>query len=106
MVFLQHLTGLHEEWFLLLQRHYPYQLANENEACRNHLTTICDTSLNLYKGTIQRGQEDGSFRADLPPNKTVLLMFAMVNGLIWLNLISFTMPLGHMKNTWHLVTGC
>lgn len=83
--FLLYLAGHHEEWFLLLQRHYPYEMARENQACRDHLATIYNTLLDLFEGAIIKGQKDGSIAAQLPSRKTALLLFSMVNGLIWLN---------------------
>lgn len=77
------LAGRHEEWFLLLQRHRPYEVARENEICRDHLATLYNTLLDLFEGAILRGQEDGSI-GDVPAKKTALLIFSMVNGLIWL----------------------
>jgi AcrR family transcriptional regulator len=81
--FFLYLAGHHEEWFLLLQRHHPYEVARENEECREHLATLYNTLLDLFEGAILKGREDGSI-ADLPPKKTALLIFSMVNGLIWL----------------------
>jgi AcrR family transcriptional regulator len=81
--FFLYLAGHHEEWFLLLQRHHPYEVARENEECRQHLATLYNTLLDLFEGAILRGLEDGSI-ADVPPKKTALLIFSMVNGLIWL----------------------
>jgi AcrR family transcriptional regulator len=81
--FFLYLAGQHEEWFLLLQRHHPYEVARENEECREHLATLYNTLLDLFEGAILRGQEDGTI-ADVPPKKTALLIFSMVNGLIWL----------------------
>lgn len=86
IAFLLYLAGRHEEWFLLLQRHYPYEVARENEVCRNHLATIYNTLMDLLEGAILRGKEDGSIAAEVPPRKSALLLFSMVNGLIWLNL--------------------
>jgi AcrR family transcriptional regulator len=85
VAFFLYLAGRHEEWFLLLQRHYPYELARENNACRSHLTTIYNTLLNLFEGAILRGQEDGSIAIQLSSHKTALILFSMINGLIWLN---------------------
>jgi len=81
--FFLYLAGQHEEWFLLLQRHHPYEVARENEECRRHLATLYNTLLDLFEDAILRGREDGSI-GDLPPKKTALLIFSMVNGLIWL----------------------
>lgn len=81
--FFLYLAGKHEEWFLLLQRHHAYEVARENEEVREHLATLYNTLLDLFESAILRGQEDGSI-ADVPPKKTALLVFSMVNGLIWL----------------------
>jgi AcrR family transcriptional regulator len=81
--FFLYLAGQNEEWFLLLQRHHPYEVARENDECREHLATLYNTLLDLFEGAILRGQEDGSI-TEVPPKKTALLIFSMVNGLIWL----------------------
>jgi AcrR family transcriptional regulator len=81
--FFLYLAGKHEDWFLLLQRHHPYEVARENDECREHLATLYNTLLDLFEGAILRGQEDGSI-SDVPPKKTALIIFSMVNGLIWL----------------------
>ena len=86
IAFLLYLADDHEEWFLLLQRHYPYEIAYENEVCRDHLATIYSTLLDFFESAIIRGQKDGSIATGLPTHKTALLIFSMVNGLIWLNL--------------------
>jgi len=83
--FLLFLAGRHEEWFLLLHRHRPYEVARENDICREHLATLYNTLLDLFEGAILRGQEDGTIAA-VPPKKTALLIFSMINGLIWLKL--------------------
>ena len=81
--FFLYLAGKHEEWFLLLQRQRPYEVARENEECRLHLATLYNTLLDLFEDAILRGREDGSI-ADVPSHKTALLIFSMINGLIWL----------------------
>ena len=81
--FFLYLAGKHEEWFLLLQRQHPYEVARENETCREYLATLYNTLLDLFEDAILRGQEDGSM-SDVPAKKTALLIFSMVNGLIWL----------------------
>lgn len=70
-----------EERFLLLHRHYPYKLAEENPNCRRHLEDIYDFFAGTFEQAIRRGQEDGSIR-ELPAHKTALLIFTMVDGLV------------------------
>jgi AcrR family transcriptional regulator len=83
IAFFLYLAGHKEEWFRLIQRHYPYEFARVNQECRGHLESIYNTLLDLFEGAIMRGQMDGSIR-ELHPRKTALLLFSMVNGLIWL----------------------
>jgi AcrR family transcriptional regulator len=70
-----------EDSFLLLQRHYPYQLAEKNKTCREHLEAIYNCLVDLFERAILRGQEDGSIRS-MPARKTAILIFTMVDGLI------------------------
>ena len=81
--FFLYLAGHHEPWFMLLQRHHPYEAARENEDCRNHLAVLYNTLLDLFEGAIVRGQQDGSIAA-AASRKTALLVFSMVHGLVWL----------------------
>lgn len=83
ITFYLYLAGHREEWFLLLQRHYPYEFARVNEQCRKLLESIFNTLLDLFEAAIRRGQKDGSI-AEMPSRKTALLIFSMVNGLVWL----------------------
>ncbi|MCF8050125.1 MAG: TetR/AcrR family transcriptional regulator [Desulfobacterales bacterium] len=76
------LAGKKEQWFRLLQRHYPYEFARSSEDCRAHLEAIYNTLVDLFEEAIRRGQHDCSIRS-LPERKTALLLFSMVNGLIW-----------------------
>ena len=70
-----------EEPFLLLHRHYPYQLAEKNQVCREHLEAIYNCLVDLFEQAIVRGQEDGSIR-NMPARKTAILIFTMVDGLV------------------------
>jgi hypothetical protein len=83
VAFLLYLASHREQWILLLHRHFPYELARENDRCRIHLEAVYNTLIDLFEGGIRRGREDGSIR-DLSPRKTALVLFSMVNGLIWL----------------------
>jgi len=83
IAFFLYLAGHREQWFLLIQRFYPYELARENDDCRSHLQAIYNTLLDLFEGAILRGQDDGSI-GDIPPRKTAIILFSMVNGLTWL----------------------
>ena len=70
-----------EERFLLLHRHYPYQLAMDNPDCRKHLEEIYTCFINLFNHAIIKGQKDGSIR-ELHSKKQALLLFTLVDGLV------------------------
>jgi AcrR family transcriptional regulator len=84
--FYLYLAGRMEEWFLILHRHYPYELAMVNPVCREYLEAIYTCLLDIFEGAILRGQKDGSINSSLPSRKTALVIFAMVNGLVWFKL--------------------
>ncbi|OPX40585.1 MAG: TetR/AcrR family transcriptional regulator [Deltaproteobacteria bacterium] len=79
--FYLYLSARMEDPFLLLHRHYPYQLAEKNQVCREHLEAIYNCLVDFFEQAITQGQEDGSIRA-MPARKTALLLFTMVDGLI------------------------
>ena len=70
-----------EERFLLLHRHYPYKLAEENPTCRRYLEDIYNCFADLFETAIRKGQEDGSI-GNVSARKTALLIFTMVDGLV------------------------
>ncbi|GBC61246.1 TetR family transcriptional regulator [Desulfonema ishimotonii] len=80
--FYLYLAGQMEDWFMLLYRHYPYQLAKVNPVCREHLEAIYNCLANLFEDAIRQGQADGSI-GNVSPRKTALIIFSMVNGLVW-----------------------
>ncbi len=67
--------------FLLLHRHYPYELAQDNPGCRRHLEDIYDFFIGIFEEAILAGQRDGSIR-DLASHKVALILFTMVDGLV------------------------
>ena len=82
--FYLHLAGSREELFLLLHRHYPYELAEVNPVCREHLEAIHNCFVNIFENAIRKGQTDGSI-VDLPAAKTSLILYAMVDGMVRFN---------------------
>lgn len=83
IAFFLYLVGHNAEWFMLIQRHYPHELARQNSECRHHLESIYNTLVDFFEGAIHKGQDDGSIRP-APARKMALLVFSMVNGLVWL----------------------
>lgn len=75
---LSHAMG---DGFMLLHRHDPYALAEENPDCRQHLEAIYDCLVGIFEQAIAVGQQDGSVRS-VPPRKTAMVIFAMVDGVV------------------------
>ncbi|MBU1000972.1 MAG: TetR/AcrR family transcriptional regulator [Proteobacteria bacterium] len=76
-----YLAGAMEDAFLLLHRHYPYMLAQDNEVCRENLEAVYNCMADIFQRAIEEGQRDGSI-ADIPARKTALILFTMVDGLV------------------------
>lgn len=79
--FYLYLAGKMEERFLLLHRRYLYELAQSNPTCRDCLMDIYECLIDIFEQAVLQGQTDGSI-APMPPRKTALLLFAMVDGLV------------------------
>ncbi len=75
------LAAKNESLFLLLHRHYAYELAGVNEPCRRHLEAIYDRFVKVFEHAILRGQEDKSM-GHVPVHRTAMLVFMMVDGLV------------------------
>lgn len=73
-----------EDEFLLLHRHFPYQLAEVNPVCRNHLEEIYSCLVNIIEDAIVAGKKDGSI-GPLPAHKTALILFSTVDGMVRFN---------------------
>lgn len=79
-----HLAGEREDLFLLLHRHYPYELAEVNSICREHLEAIHICLVNIFETAICNGQADGSI-ADIPARNAALIVYSMVDGIVRFN---------------------
>lgn len=84
VTFYLNLAGVMEDQFLLLHRHYPYQMAETNPVCRSYLESVYNCLLDIFEEGISIGIEDGSVRAASPRN-TAMVLFAMVDGVARLN---------------------
>ena len=82
--FYLYMVGAMENQFLILHRHYAYELAMINPVCREHLEAIYNCLADIFEKAILLGQEDGSIR-DLPAEKGALILIAMVDGLARFN---------------------
>lgn len=82
--FYLYLAGAMEDWFLLLHRHYLYELARVNPICRSHLEAIYNCLVDIFERAVTAGQNDGSIR-DMPARKAALIIFSMIDGAVRLN---------------------
>ena len=74
------LAGTMEDQFLILHRHFPYQMAETSPVCRSHLESIYTCLLDIFEAGINQGIKDGSVNVD-DPRKTAMILFAMVDGI-------------------------
>ncbi len=73
-----------EDQFLLIHRHYPYRIAENNPACRAHLEAVYNCLLDIFEEGIAMGIKDGSLSTSSPRN-TAMVLFAMVDGVVRMN---------------------
>lgn len=73
-----------EDEFLLLHRHFPYQLAEVNSVCRSHLEAIYNCLVDIIERAIKAGREDGSI-GPVQARKTALILFSTVDGIVRFN---------------------
>jgi len=79
--FYLYLAGMKEDFFQLLHRRYPYELAEVNPVCREYLESIYNCFVDIFEQAILAGQADGSI-ASVPARKSALIVFSMVDGLV------------------------
>jgi AcrR family transcriptional regulator len=69
--------------FLILQRPHAYEQALTDPECRQQLSELYDTIIQVFERPIKRGVEDGSMRP-VGVHKTALILFSLFEGLMWL----------------------
>ncbi|MBF0099408.1 MAG: TetR/AcrR family transcriptional regulator [Desulfobacterales bacterium] len=82
IAFYLYMATKREEWFLLLNRYYIYELARVNETTRKHLEAIYTCFVDIFDKGITLGLEDQSI-INSASRKTALIIFSMVHGLVW-----------------------
>jgi AcrR family transcriptional regulator len=83
--FYLYLSGSMEDRFLLLHRHYAYDLSTNNIQCREYLEAIYNCLIDIFEKAISLGQEDGSIDRKVHPRKTAMIVFALVDALVRFN---------------------
>lgn len=78
------MAGDREDLFLLLHRHYPYELAEVNPICKEHLEAIHICLTDIFETAIRKGRTDGSI-AKMSARKTALIVYSLVDGIVRFN---------------------
>lgn len=102
VAFYLHQASRMEDRFLILYRHYPYEIARNNPHCRDNLTAIYECLLDIFEEAIIAGQRDGTIRPG-PSRKTAMIIFSMVDGLVRLKIFNLY-DAGALYN--ELLTAC
>ncbi|MDD9305164.1 MAG: TetR/AcrR family transcriptional regulator [Desulfobacter sp.] len=84
IAFYLHLAGEMEDQFLMLHRHYPYQMAETNALCRSYLESVHNCLLDIFEQAIFVGVKDGTVNTAAPRN-TAMIIFALVDGVARFN---------------------
>ena len=70
--------------FLILHRHFPYEMAASHPVCQEYLVSIYDRLLDIFEKGITRGQNDGSIRTE-SARQSAMILFSMVDGIARFN---------------------
>jgi AcrR family transcriptional regulator len=84
ITFYLNLSGKMQDQFLLLHRHFPYEMAETNPVCQEHLESIYNCLLAIFEKGISIGQEDGSIHP-VPTRHSAMILFSMVDGIVRYN---------------------
>lgn len=68
--------------FAILHQRYPYELAESNPECRNHLEAIYNCFVDIFENAITTGQRDGSIDPAIVARKSALIVFSMVDSMV------------------------
>lgn len=82
--FYLYMVGKMEDRFMLLHRHYAYELAQNNATCRKSLEAIYDCLFDIFEQAILAGQKDGCIRPT-EARRMAMIIFTMVDGLVRFN---------------------
>ncbi|WP_310600011.1 TetR/AcrR family transcriptional regulator [Desulfobulbus sp.] len=82
IAFYLHMAASREDLFAILHQRYPYELAENNPECRDHLEAVYNCFVDIFENAIVTGQRDGSIAADLAPRKSALIVFSMVDSMV------------------------
>lgn len=82
IAFYLHMAKSKEDLFAILHQRYPYELAENNPECRDHLEAIYNCFVDIFENAIVTGQRDGSVDPAIVARKSALIVFAMVDSMV------------------------
>ena len=74
------LCGQMRDEFLMLHRHFPYEISTRNNKCRKLLESIYTGFLDLFENALIKGKRDGSVSVG-STRKAAMVLHAMVDGI-------------------------
>jgi AcrR family transcriptional regulator len=77
-----YLADTMENRFLLLHRHYPYELAEANPRCKALIESHYSRLWASFESAVRKGQMDGSVNSSLEPRLAAQLTFGLVDGVV------------------------
>ena len=82
IAFYLHMAESREDLFAILHQRYPYELAENNPECREHLEAVYNCFVDIFENAIVTGQRDGSIALDFVARKSALIVFSMVDSMV------------------------
>jgi len=83
--FYLYLVGKNEDWFRILNHPFSYDLALNNSVCRDQLEAIYNCLVDIFENAVSLILNDPPLES-IQKRKTALIIFSMVNGIIWFKL--------------------
>ena len=80
--FYLHMAKSREDLFAILHQRYPYELAENNLECRDHLEAVYNCFVDIFETAIVTGQRDGSITGDIAARRLALIVFSMVDSMV------------------------
>jgi len=80
--FYLHMAKSREDLFAILHQRYPYELAENNIECRDHLEAVYNCFVDIFETAIVTGQRDGSITGDIAARRLALIVFSMVDSMV------------------------
>jgi len=83
--FYLYLAGKNEQWFKILNHPFSYDLAENNSVCRNQLDAIYNCIIDIFENAVSQAVKEQTDKT-IQKRKIALIIFSMVNGLVWFKL--------------------